>query len=230
MEGSFSLFSLSIAACICSPHGVKQGIDHHKQTWFLPHRMFFELVSLLQEHPCLVPKGCVHCSKCFYAFGDYWMSSSADVHPFGNLALVRTEVVCMNVLFQDTFCRPLCSRVFFPECFCVLCLSRWELPKTTAAPKIFMQWSLTCATRTQWQTHLITASFLLEKRKEQALSNVLFQHGSPSDPLGALSWVSITSSTPLSSPVDSCVDGRLWKRRSFKMFSKFLTRTVKSTN
>lgn len=139
MEGSFSLFSLSIAACICSPHGVKQGIDHHKQTWFLPHRMFFELVSLLQEHPCLVPKGCVHCSKCFYAFGDYWMSSSADVHPFGNLALVRTEVLCMNVLFQDTFCRPLCSRVFFPECFCVLCLSRWELPKTTAAPKIFMQ-------------------------------------------------------------------------------------------
>lgn len=39
------------------------------------------------------------------------MSSSADVHPFGNLAYVRIGVVCMNFLFQDTFCRNLCSHI-----------------------------------------------------------------------------------------------------------------------
>ena len=185
--------------------------------------MLFELASL-QEHTCLILKGYVYCSKSvsFRVFGDYWMSSSADVHPFGNLAPVSIGVVCVNLLFQDTFCRNLCSHVSFPACFCVLCLNRWELLRTTVTSKNSTQWSLTCVTRTWWQTHLITALFLLEKRKEQAISNVLFQHESPSDALGALLWVSITSSTPLSSPVDSYVNGKLWKRRSFIMFSKFL--------
>lgn len=74
--------------------------------------MLFELASL-QEHTCLILKGYVYCSKSvgFRAFGDYWMSSSEDVHPFGNLAPVRIGVVCMKLLFQDAFCRNLCSRL-----------------------------------------------------------------------------------------------------------------------
>lgn len=59
--------------------------------------MFFELASL-QEHTHLILKGYVYCSKSvgFRAFGDYWMSSSVDVHSFGNLAHVRIGVVCVN--------------------------------------------------------------------------------------------------------------------------------------
>lgn len=160
----------------------------------------------------------------FRAFGDHWMSSGADVHPSGNLACVPIGVVCVNLLFQDTFWRNLCSHVSFPACFCVLCLNRWELLKTTVTSKTCMQWSLTCVTRTWCQTHSITALFLSEKRKERAISNVLFQHKSPCDVLEAPLWVSITSSTPLSSPVVSFVNGKLWKRRSFIMLSKCLVK------
>lgn len=80
--------------------------------------MLFELASL-QEHTCLILKGYVYCSKSvgFRAFGDYWMSSSEDVHPFGNLAPVRIGVVCMKLLFQNAFCRNLCSHVSFPCMF-----------------------------------------------------------------------------------------------------------------
>lgn len=160
-------------------------------------------------------------SVCFRAFGDCWMSSGADVHPFGNLARVRL-VWCAWTCSSKTLSGEIFVHVSFPACFCVLHLNRWELLKTTVTWKIFMQWSLTCVTRTWCQTHLITALFLLEKRKEQAISNVLFQHKSPSDLLVAPLWVSITSSTPLSSAVDSCVNGKSWKRRSFIMLSKCL--------
>lgn len=128
----------------------------------------------------------------------------------------------LGFLFQDTFCRSLCLHASFPAYFCVPSLNRWELLKTTVASKNSMQLSLTDVTETWWQTHLITALFLLEVRKKWATSNVLFPYESPSDPPEALLWVSITSSTPLSSPVDSYVNGKLWKRRSFIMFSKFL--------
>lgn len=87
-----SLFRLRVAVCIWSPHCVKQDSGH--QRWaFFSHWIFFEPVSLLQEHPCLVPKGCVYCSKCSYAFGNCWTSSNTDVHPFGNLAHVKIGMV-----------------------------------------------------------------------------------------------------------------------------------------
>lgn len=158
----------------------------------------------------------------FRAFGDYWMSSCADVHPFGNLARAPVGVVCMNLLLQNTFWSNLYSHVSYAACFCLLCLNRWELLKTTVTSEISVQWSLTCVTRTWYQRHLITALFLLEKMKDRATSNVLFPHKSPSDLLVAPLWVSITSSTLLSSPVDSFVNGKLWKRRSFTMLSKCL--------
>lgn len=128
-------------------------------------------------------------------------------------------------LLQDTFCRSSRLRsclICHLLCVFLCCFSRWELLKTTVTSETLMRLSLTCVTRMWWRTHLITVSFLLEKRKEQTVSNDLFQHEILSDPLEAPLWVSITSSTPLSSPVDSYVDGRLWKRRSFIMFSKFL--------
>ncbi|XP_005153946.2 broad substrate specificity ATP-binding cassette transporter ABCG2-like isoform X1 [Melopsittacus undulatus] len=39
----------------------------------------------------------------FCAFGDYWMSSSADIHRFGNLAHVRIGVVCVELSFPRHF-------------------------------------------------------------------------------------------------------------------------------
>ncbi|KAM4669041.1 broad substrate specificity ATP-binding cassette transporter ABCG2-like isoform 4-T8 [Amazona ochrocephala] len=39
----------------------------------------------------------------FCAFGDYWMSSSADIHPFGNFAHVRIGVVCVELSFPKHF-------------------------------------------------------------------------------------------------------------------------------
>lgn len=66
--------------------------------------MVFELTSL-QEHAYLILEGYVYCFKSVgsHAFQNYWLSSTADVHPFGNLACARIGVVCMNLLFQDTF-------------------------------------------------------------------------------------------------------------------------------
>lgn len=39
----------------------------------------------------------------FCAFGDYWMSSSVDIYPFGNLAHVRIGVVCVGLSFPRHF-------------------------------------------------------------------------------------------------------------------------------
>lgn len=157
----------------------------------------------------------------FRAFGDWLLDVFRCGCPsFWKLGMCTNWSGVKNLLFQDTFWRNLCSHVSFPACFRVLCLNRWELLKTAVTS---MQWSLACVTRAWCRTQRsITALFLLEKRKEWAISNVLFQHKSPSDLLVALLWVFITSSTLLSSPVDSFVNGKLWKRRSFITLSKCL--------